>query len=99
MTLGGEDSEGGGTVAQNWVSHNSSSHTHQLLLRFGLVVLDCGQWRRWVGVQLPFAGAHGNCESEVGLESRYYARQVAFSLNAWCAHLCTTELAVAAWSK
>lgn len=74
MTLGGQDSEGSGAVTKVWVSHHPSPYTHQLLLlRFGLVVLDCRQWRGWVRVELPLAGAHGHCESEVGLKSGHDA--------------------------
>lgn len=64
MTLRGEDSEGSRAEALGWFSY-----AHQLLLlRFGLVVLDCSQWRRWVGVELPLAGAHRDCKSETGLK-------------------------------
>lgn len=57
-------------MAQDCVSHHPSPHAHQLLLlRFGLAVLDCRQRRRWVGVELPLTGAHGDCKSKVGLKS------------------------------
>lgn len=60
----GEDSEGGRAVGHDGVAH------HQLLLlRFGMAVLDRRQRRRRVGVKLPLAGAHGDCESEVSLKS------------------------------
>lgn len=45
------------------------SHHQLLLLRFGQAILDYRQRRRRVGVELPLAGAHGDCESEVGLKS------------------------------
>lgn len=99
MTQGGEDSEGGRAVAQGWVSHHASPYAGQLLLlRFGLVVLDGGQRRGLVGVQLPLAGAHGDCESEVGLKGGHNPRQVALSLSAWRAHLGAAKLAMAACS-
>lgn len=87
-------------MTQDWVSYHTSSYAHQLLLlRFGLAVLDCRQRRRWVGVQLPLAGTHGDCESEVGLKSGNNPRQVALSLSTRRAHLSAAELARAAWSK
>lgn len=52
-----------------------------------------------MAVKLPLAGAHGDCESEVGLKSGHNTRQVALSLNTWRAHLSATKLAMAAWSK
>lgn len=68
-------------MAQGWVSHHPTPYADQLLLLgFGLVVLDCRQRRGRVGVELPLAGAHGDCESEVGLKSGYNPRQVALSL-------------------
>lgn len=88
-------------MAQGWVSHHSPSpYANQLLLlRFGLVVLDCRQRRGRVGIQLPLAGAHGDCEGEIGLKSGHNPRQVALTLNTWCTHLCAAKLAIAAWSK
>lgn len=87
-------------MAHGWVSHHPSTYADQLLLlRFGLVVLDCRQRRGRVGVELPLAGAHGDCESEVGLKSGHNPRQVALSLSTWCAHLSAAKLAMAAWSK
>lgn len=75
-------------MAQGWVSYHPSPHTTQrLLLRFVLVVLDCGQRRGRVGFELPLAGAHGDCESEIGLKSGYNPRQVALSFNTWRTHL------------
>lgn len=50
-------------------------------------------------VELPLAGAHGDCESEIGLKSGHNPRQVALSLNTWCTHLSAAKLAMAAWSK
>lgn len=52
-----------------------------------------------MGVELSLAGAHGNCKSEVGLESGHDPREVAFSLGTRRAHLSAAKLAVAAWSK
>lgn len=87
-------------MAKGRVSHHPSTHTHQLLLlRFVLVVLDRGQRRGWVGVELPLAGAHGDCESEIGLKSGYNPRQVALPFNTWRTHLSAAKLAMAAWSK
>lgn len=87
-------------MAQGWVSHHPYPHSQkQMLLRFGLVVLDCRQRRRRVGIKLPLAGAHWHCESEIGLKSGHNSRQVALSLNTWCTHLSAAKLAMAAWSK
>lgn len=84
-------------MAQVWLSHHPSPHAHQLLLlRFDLVVLDCRQRRGRVAVQLPLAGAHGDCESKIGLKSGYNSRQVALSLNTWRTHLSAAKLAMAA---
>jgi len=52
-----------------------------------------------VVIELPLAGAHGYCESEIGLKRGHDPRQVALSLDTWCAHLSAAKMAVAAWSK
>ena len=82
------------------VSHHPSPHANQmLLLRFGLVVLDHRQRRGRMGVELPLAGAHGDCESEIGLKSGHDPRQVALSLSTWRTHLSAAKLARAGWSQ